>query len=182
MNDILNFYKNVDSIKHKEREGWIRIGVNGVKDTIASHSYGSALVAWIIAESEGIDSEKLIKMLLIHDLIMAHVNDYLPGDKDFKNKREIENKVAENLLNTVPEGIKKEFSRLFHEYQEEKTEFSKLARECDKLDTILQAYMYSKRLKEDKVTEFISTNKERIKSKTGKEIISSIQGSLNLLF
>ena len=175
MNDILNFYNNIDKIKHKEREGWKRIGIKGVKDTIASHSFGSSLIAWIMAEKEGYDSSKLIKMLLMHDLIMAYVDDYVPGQEGYKNKRNIENELAKKLLSSVPDEIKKEFTALFEEYQEEKTEYAVFARECDKLDTILQAFMYSKRLGNDSVSEFIKTNEKKIKSKTGKEILKSLK-------
>lgn len=181
MDDILDFYRNIDSIKHKEREGWNRIGIKGTKDTIASHSYGAALIAWIVSKQEGFDVSKMIKMLLIHDIIMAYLEDYTPKDSEFNKKRAIENSFSDNLLKTVPDEIRQEFTALFLEYQEEKTELSKLARECDKLDTILQAYMYSERLGKDNVSEFIKTNKNKVRSKTGKEIIKSIQRSFNLL-
>jgi putative hydrolase of HD superfamily len=173
--DILDFYSSIDKIKHIERGGWSKIGVKGTKDTIASHSFGASLLAWVVAEKEGFDSSRMIKMLLIHDLIMAHVKDYMPGHEGYKDKRNLENMAAEELLSNVPDEIRSEFTLLFDEYQEEKTEFSILARECDKLDTLLQSYMYSKRLGKDAFAEFLDSYACKIKSKTGKDIIKNLK-------
>jgi putative hydrolases of HD superfamily len=148
MDKIIDFYSDIDRIKHRRREGWMQKGIPGAMDTIASHSFGAALIGWILAREEGIDENKMIKMLLIHDLIMAYVEDLTPSDTSYEKKRELENSAALKLLDDVPLSIKEEFHSLFAEYQEEKSTEAILARECDKLDTLLQSYMYSKKLRE----------------------------------
>ncbi|MCM2324876.1 MAG: HD domain-containing protein [Candidatus Woesearchaeota archaeon] len=173
--DIMDFYVSIDKIKHIERSGWKKIGVRGTRDTIASHSFGASLLAWVVAEKEGFDSSRMMKMLLIHDLIMAHVKDYMPIHEEYKDKRKLENMAAKDLLSRIPDEVRSEFTMLFEEYQEEKTEFSILARECDKLDTLLQSYMYSKRLGKDIFSEFLDSYACKIKSKTGKEMIKKLK-------
>jgi len=172
---MINFYSNVEKIKHIERNGWKKIGVKGIIDTIASHSYGAQYFGWILAINEGKNSSKIIKMLLIHDLIMAHIDNLTPHQKQYKNKRELENKAAEKLFKTLPEEISTEFKILFNEYQEEKTEEAQLAREADKLETLYQAYFYSKKLKRNELQQFVDSYKHKIKSKTGKELLAKIQ-------
>jgi putative hydrolases of HD superfamily len=175
MYTLIKFYRDIDKIKHIERRGWSDINIKGIKDTIASHSYGASLLAWVLSKRENLNEDKLIKLLLIHDLIMAHINDFTPKNKEYSSKKEIENESIEKLLKNVPKEIKEEFTSLFNEYQEEKTEEAILARECDKLDTLFQALMYSERLKKDELAKFISRYKSKFKSKAGKAILKDLE-------
>jgi putative hydrolase of HD superfamily len=175
MNELINFYRNIDKIKHIERKGWSKIGIKGVKDTIASHSYGASLIAWVLSKKEDLDENKLIKLMLIHDLIMAHIEDYTPTDKEYVSKKDVENNSFHELIENVPKEIEEEFKDLFLEYQQEKSEEAMLARECDKLDTLLQALMYSERLKKNELSQFISSYESKFKSETGKSIIAELK-------
>ena len=58
------------------------------RDTIASHSFGAALIGWVMAEKEDLDSDKIVKMLIMHDLIMSYVEDYTPEDEEFNSKKD----------------------------------------------------------------------------------------------
>ena len=66
--DLERLFEPINKIKHLERKGWVLKGVTGIKDTIASHSLGAASLGWLLSEIEEVDSNKVIKMLLIHDL------------------------------------------------------------------------------------------------------------------
>lgn len=175
MEDILKLFEDVNGLKHTEREGWKDIGVERPRDTIASHSFGASIIGWIMAEKEGKDSEKVIKTLIIHDLIMAYIEDYTPEDEEYSSKREMENRAADKLLSDVPEIIRDEFEELFKEFQEEETEFAKFCRECDKTETLLQAYIYSKQLGENHLQKFIESYKETFKTETGKETLENLR-------
>lgn len=175
MNEILIFFEIIEKIKHKERKGWIDIGVEGTKDTIASHSFGASLIGWVLSKKTKFDSDKVVKMLLIHDLIMSELSDFTPDDATYKTKREQENNLSENLLNNIPKSILPEFKELFKEYQEEKTQMSLFARECDKLDTLFQAYMYSKKLGRDELSQFLDSYEHKFKSKIGKELFLDLR-------
>ena len=175
MEELLLFFRNIDKIKHIERNGWINIGVKGTKDTIASHSFGASLLGWVLSKEANLDGNKVIKLLLIHDLIMAHIPDITPRDRSYQNKIELENEASENLLKSIPKNIKIEFQGLFKEYQEQKTEESKLAREADKLETIFQSIMYSEKLNQNKVVEFINSYEKKFKSKISKKILQDIK-------
>ncbi len=168
--DILHFFEPINLIKHLERKGWVLKGVTGIKDTIASHSLGAASLGWLLSEMEEVDSNKVIKMLLIHDLIMAYIDDLTPADKSYVNKDEIEKKSMEKLMRILPAKIAKEFGELINEYQEQKTKESIVAREADELDTLLQARIYSKRLNKDILSEFLKTYQKYFKTATGKQL------------
>lgn len=175
MEQLLEFFRDIDDLKHTERQGWKDIGVEDTRDTIASHSFGASLIAWSLAEEEDIDSGKAVKMLLMHDLIMSYVDDYTPEDEEFDSKREKEEAAKEGLIQDVPENIRDEFRQLFEEFQAGETEDANFARECDKLDTLLQAAIYSERLGEDRLEEFLESYREYFSTETGKELFDELQ-------
>lgn len=175
MEQLLEFFRDIDQLKHTERQGWKDIGVEGTRDTIASHSFGAALIVWSLAEEEDVDSEKAVKMLLMHDLIMSYVEDYTPGDEEFESKRGKEEAAKDDLIQDVPENIRNEFRQLFEEFQAGETETAKFARECDKLDTLLQALIYSEKLGEDHLKEFLDSYEEHFSTETGVKLFNKLQ-------
>lgn len=175
MEELLEFFEDINSLKHSERQGWKDIDVQQPRDTIASHSFGAALLGWALSEKENLDSDKIVKMLLMHDLIMAYVDDYTPGDEEFESKREKEEMMAEKLLSDIPETIEEEFRKLFDEFQEGETDTAKFARECDKLDTLLQARKYSESKNENHLKEFLDSYRNHFNTGTGKEIFSELE-------
>lgn len=175
MEELLEFFEDIDRLKHSERQGWQDIGVDQPRDTIASHSFGAALLGWSLAGREDLDSDRLVKMLLMHDLIMAYVEDYTPEDEEFQSKRDKEEEMAEKLFQDVPKNIREEFTNIFHEFQAGETSEAKLARECDKLDTLLQARKYSEENGENHLQEFLESYREYFNSETGKNIFSSLK-------
>jgi len=175
MEELLKFFEDINRLKHSERQGWKDIGADQPRDTIASHSFGAALLAWSLADREDLDSDRLVKMVLMHDLIMAYVDDYTPEDEEFGSKREKEEEMAEKLFRDVPENIRDEFKEIFHEFQAGETDEAKLARECDKLDTLLQARKYSEEKGENHLQEFLESYREYFDTDTGKNIFSSLK-------
>ena len=171
--DIKDFFDDINELKHTEREGWKDKEVDRPRDTIASHSFGAALLGWTLAEKEGLNSDKIVKMLLMHDLIMAYVEDFTPEDEEFDSKKDMERKASEKLFEDVPDGIEDEFRDLFHELQEMETEEATLANEADKLDTVLQASKYSED-GEDFLGEFLDFYRDEFESDSGEGIFSSL--------
>jgi putative hydrolase of HD superfamily len=168
--EFSKFFEPINVIKHIERNGWKLKGKTGITDTIASHSFGAALVGWLLAEKEKVNSNKVVKILLIHDLVMAHMKDLTPKDKEYKNKEEIEKLAFEKFLNNIPEELREEFTHLVQEYHNQKTKESIIAREADELDTLFQAKVYSDVLNKNILSEFLETYKKYFKSKTGKQL------------
>ncbi|MFB6199860.1 MAG: HD domain-containing protein [Candidatus Nanohaloarchaea archaeon] len=173
--NFLELFRDINEIKHKEREGWKKHGVETPRDTIASHSYGAAIIGWIVAEKHNLDSDKMVKMLLIHDLIMAHIPDVKPEDEGYESKKSMEMQKADELIQKMPEEIREEFKELFEEHQAEKTEFSQVANESDKIDTLLQSLLYSEQLEQNMSQEFINFYEEEFQTDTGKKIYQEIE-------
>lgn len=187
MNELFEFYRPIDKVKHIERKGWRAIGVQGPVDTIGTHSFGAPLIGWVLGARAQFDDNnmlRLIKMLLLHDLVMAYMPDYLPEDASYERKRQIENEAGQELLRTVPEGIRQEFAELFTDYQAETSDLAQFARQCDKLDTLLQALIYSEQLKRDGLSQFIDSYRDKFtktKPEAGRLVFEELQDVANKL-
>ena len=172
--DLFTFFNVIEDLKHSERQGWKDKHVERPRDTIASHSLGASLLGWVLAEKEDIDSDKIVKMLTMHDLIMAYVEDYTPEDEEFDSKKEMEREAFDDLIEDVPEVIRDEFTSLFQELQNQETVDAELAKEADKLDTLLQARSYSQESDEEFFQEFIESYRDYFSSETGRSMLEEL--------
>lgn len=137
------WFRDIAALKHAEREGWTRTGVDQPRDTIASHSFGAALLGWLLAEKEGVDVGRVVKMALVHDLVMAHMPDLTPQDDAYKDKRKLEREALDDMLLNAPDELQEAFRELFDEFVAGETDEARVAQEADKLDTLLQAKAYT---------------------------------------
>jgi putative hydrolase of HD superfamily len=103
--------------------------------------------------SSGVDTNRCIRMALVHDLAEATVGDITPhcgvSDQD-KHAMELQaiTKMTESLTlggdanNATPGGAGAEILSLWKEYEEGTSEEAKLVKDMDKLEMILQALEY----------------------------------------
>ena len=100
----------------------------------AEHSYRIMWVALILAEMESkkhkVDTGKLIKMILVHDLVETRTGDTHYLSRSY-TKRNDELAIHDILKSTI---LEKEFSKLFEEFEERKTIEAKIAKDADNLD------------------------------------------------
>jgi len=90
----------------------------------------------VAGEFHGVDMEKVIKMCLIHDFGEALTGD-IPSFYKTKQDEENENFAVADLLKQLPEGIAKEFTDLFLEMSELRTEEAKLFKALDKMEAVI---------------------------------------------
>ena len=101
-------------------------------DTIASHSYRVAVIAWFLAKIEGADLYKTMAMGLFHDIAEART-----GDHSWLHKKYIkvyEDEVLEDQLGQLPFPDLKE---LMDEYEKRESQEAIIAKQADLLDQIL---------------------------------------------
>ncbi len=145
MVDLLGFFELANKLKWTERRGWVAKVKVKEPESVADHSFLTALMCMVIAEQKGLNSNKALKMALLHDLAESITGDYMPDDLSKKMKSDVEAKAIKNILGKLPPKIRSSYSRLWKEYKEMSSKEAKLVHQIDKLEMALQANDYLKK-------------------------------------
>ena len=157
------------ALKRIKRTGWQKkVGIIDDCESVADHSYRTALVGVYFAEEFGLDSGKVARMCLIHDLSEAFIGDLMPEEKTSNAEhRSNEDRVMQSILRSLPPRVKKRFLSDWNELIAEKTAEAKLTWQVDKLEMGLQRKEYVKmgydteKLKEFDPSRFLSGKIQR---------------------
>ena len=142
---ILNFYVLATSLKDKIRSGWLTWHVSKERlESIAEHIYGVSILAIAIDSEEdlGINIDRVVKMLVLHELEEVIIGDITPFDK--VTEEEKYNKGME-AINIILDGLikKDEYVSLLKEFNDRETKDAIFAYSCDKLEADLMAKIYA---------------------------------------
>jgi putative hydrolase of HD superfamily len=173
MTDIRDLHSLVITLKKAQRRGWIARELDA--DTIAEHSYGVIVVGWYLATEEKVDVGKVIEMLLVHDLVMAKMEDVTPITGGYEEKEELEQKAKQQIAEQIPESLQEKYLKLFNEFNERKTKEAIVAREADKLETLLQGEAYEEKEGREIIGKFFDVYKKYFETDTGKKVLSEIK-------
>ncbi|WP_422486142.1 HD domain-containing protein [Gudongella sp. DL1XJH-153] len=109
----------------------------------AQHSWHIAVMSMVLSDysNEEIDVNKVIKMLLIHDLVELHAGDTFCYDEEGnKDKRQREVEAAEKIFGMLDSRKGMEFRGLWDEFEEMETPEALFASSMDRLQPMLNNY------------------------------------------
>jgi putative hydrolase of HD superfamily len=148
-------------LKRLKRTGWLKkAGISSDRESVADHSYRMAIIALRLGlEMEEIDSWKLVRMCLIHDLAEAVMGDILPEEKEsVSSHRQEEDKINRRILEKLPPKSRSVLLEDWKELMASKTKEAKLTWQIDKLEMVLQANDYIRMgYDKERLQEFVST-------------------------
>ena len=135
----IEFIREIDKIKYIFRKTKL---INSDRpENDAEHSWHLAVMAIVLAEhsNEPVDLAKVMKMVLIHDIVEIDSGDVFAYDtvKSHDNFDE-ELKAAKRIFGILPNEQAEEFINIWIEFEEMKTPESKFARALDRLEPLLQ--------------------------------------------
>lgn len=172
---ILDFFKTSINLKKIHRQGWVDKLSITKPESVADHTYSMAIMGMIISDLENYNSEKIIKMVLLHDLAESKIGDYPPGQIDLERKNEIENIAFLKILEDLPNSIKTQYQNIWEEYQENNSPESQIVHQIDKLEMALQAKTYQNEgHSKEKLESFFDTAKKEISNPKLKELFRNI--------
>lgn len=142
LQSILKVLKLAERLKFELRHSYTS---SGRRESVAEHTWRMSLMAVLIEPllSQKIDTARILKMIIIHDLVEAEAKDVSaldvlrdPSIKAQKIKEE--KKAIENIRKTLNETNGQEIYDLFYEFENKETYESKVANALDKLEVQLQ--------------------------------------------
>ena len=122
-----------------------------------------AIIGMIFSDLENMDTEKILKIILLHDLAESIIGDMTPEQISKEEKQIIENKAMKNILRNLPSSIQKQYDLLWEEYQLNNSKEAKIVHQIDKFEMALQAKIYSNEgHSEEKLASFFNSSKSEI--------------------
>ena len=146
LENLVDFYVSALSLKDIIRTGWDKEHWNVLKErleSVAEHTYSTMILAvgmHSVFDYRNIDIDKVIKMLLMHDLGEKIIGDIPEFDPRKNSKKERELLAFKEIVSSLPN--KKEFVDLFIEFSEMETPESIYANLCDKMDCDIMAKVH----------------------------------------
>ena len=168
----VKFIVEVDKAKEIMRRTYLTKSERFEND--AEHSWHLALMAPLLREhiKEDINIEKVINMVIIHDLVEIDAGDTFCYDKEGNlTKREREIKAADRIFNILPKDQSKIIYDLWNEFEEMKTIESRYAACLDRIQPILNNISTKGRAwKENGTTKSMVLKRMNVVKETSKEL------------
>jgi putative hydrolase of HD superfamily len=143
--NVLNFLQRAGALKETLRAGWVEAGIDNV-ESVADHSYCCAILAMLFGDLKGLDTEKMIRMALLHDIHESVLGDLTPTQKSKTLQSEMAQlKAIQEVLSSLPQNLKAEYSHLVKDYHDQTSPEARLVAQLDKLEMAVQAVKYGNR-------------------------------------
>ena len=121
---IEKFFEKVLELKNVPRQGWKeKLEINN-PESVADHSYSTTVLSMILSDIKGLDSEKIIRMALLHDLAESITGDITPNDMMKDEKVSKENLAMKQILKNLPNKIAESYFEIWNDYQKKNIEGS----------------------------------------------------------
>jgi putative hydrolase of HD superfamily len=137
----IEFILEIDKLKGIIRRSYLT-GVDRLENS-AEHSWHVAMLAIILAEhcDSEIDLMRVLKMLLIHDVVEIDAGDtYFFDSQSNVDKADREAKAADRLFGLLPEDQAREFRQAWNEFEARQTSEAKFAYALDRFIPVLHSY------------------------------------------
>jgi putative hydrolase of HD superfamily len=138
-----------------------------IQENVAEHTFYVTIIAWILAELEKADKDKIIKMALIHDLAEAR-----GGERNLINKFYSQTLNEPRIIGEISQSyhLKNfELPKIFSEFSKEKTLEARIVRDADVLaGMLLEKEVFD--LGNQKAKRWLAVSLSRLKTKSGKDL------------
>jgi putative hydrolase of HD superfamily len=169
MKNILNFLIQVNKLKETPRTGWVWRGVKN-PETIADHTFGMAIIVWLLATKKGLNVKRAIKIALSHDLCEVFAGDITPHlyysrlskntkvrqktlmkwarltkaekQKKEKIKFKIEKKGLLKLIRNLPVKQRNEIFSSWFDYERSVSKEGRFVNYLNRIETLIQSIEY----------------------------------------
>ncbi len=138
----LRFIQEIDRLKQILRRTFLMDGSRREND--AEHSWHLAVMAMLLAEyatDSQLDANRVIKMVIVHDLVEIDAGDtYLYDERAGEDKSERELRAADRIFGLLPEDQASELRALWEEFEARATPEARFALALDRFQPLFHNY------------------------------------------
>lgn len=168
MKNIANFLFEAGMLKRTPRTGYQFLGSGS--ESVAEHIFRTVYIGYALGRmAKNVDVDRIVKMCMFHDLPEART-----GDQNYVNKKYVSvdlGKAVEDMASTLPFG--NEIKEMISEFEEERSEEARIARDADQLDFILSLKEW-KDIGNAYAEEWLEFSLKRLRTESAKELAREI--------
>lgn len=181
-------------LKAERRTGWQLRGVSD-PESVAAHSWGVAYLVVAFgdrfrSELPDVDLDAALRLAVVHDVAEAETGDVptraddTAPTVDRESKLEAERDAMSTLAGPLPDRVREAWEA----YEARESPEAVLVKECDLLDTCLQAVVYERAdrydpdagdpdafREYDALDEFFATTEPRLRTDAGRELFERVR-------
>jgi putative hydrolases of HD superfamily len=147
---MLNVLLELQRLKRLDRTGWVLRGLPPGAESVASHSYGVALAAMLLADecaSRGVrvNVERVLRLALLHDLAETRTGDMPRTVADYYTKdarKRAERAAFDDVMRGA--GGAARYAALHEDYEERASLEARLVKAADVIDLLAQALAFER--------------------------------------
>jgi len=141
MRDVAKYLYEIGQLKRVKRSGWWMVGISN-PESVAEHSFRTAILGYILACLEGADPMKTAMMCLFHDTHEARILDLHRVAKRYLANDQGERVAFEEQTERLPQPIATEITSLITGYEERESLEARVAHDADSLECLIQGREY----------------------------------------
>lgn len=107
----------------------------------AEHSWQTALTALLFIDeaASDLDALKVLKMMLVHDLVEVDTGDVIVYDETARKENEVhERRAAERIFGLLPDPLGSELKKIWIEFEANETAEAQFAKAIDRINPVVQ--------------------------------------------
>ena len=171
---ISDFFFQIAGLKNLPRTGWkVKLNVEN-SESVAEHSYMMSVKAMVLSDIKELNTEKILKMSILHDWAESKIGDFMPDEISSEKKTELEEYAMSEILDDLPSKIKNDYYDIWNDYKDISSKEAKFVHELDRLEMALQGKIYEKEDDPEKIKPFLTTAVEQIMDDDLKKILIEI--------
>ena len=143
-------------------------------ESVAEHSYMMSVMAMVLSDTKDLNTEKILKMSILHDWAESKIGDFMPDEITNEKKTELEEYAMTEILDDLPTKIKNDYYDIWNDYKDNLSSEAKFVHELDRLEMALQGKIYEKDNDPEKIKPFLTSAVEQIMDDDLKKILIEI--------
>ncbi|MDZ7798741.1 MAG: HD domain-containing protein [Patescibacteria group bacterium] len=139
---ITDFFFELGMLKRQKHCGFALAGVSNNLRSLADHTARAAVMAYILAELEGVNPEKTATICLIHDFPEMRIGDHHKIASRYLKTKPAEKQAFLEQTKDLPEKVKKTWRKYHQELEKRNTLEGVVAKDADWLEQAVSAREY----------------------------------------
>ncbi|MEU7045418.1 HD domain-containing protein [Streptomyces varsoviensis] len=168
----VSYLMEMGALKRAKRSGWWIVGVKD-PETIAEHSFRTAVIGSVLAMLEGADPAKVALLCTFHDTQETRIGDIPLIGRRYLKAAKNEDVTADQVADAHP-SVAAGIRAVVEEYETGDSLEAMVAHDADKLECVIQGIEYREQGYSN-AQEWIDTTRAKLKTASAIELADAAQ-------